>query len=241
MQMALPSPAGGRGVIKGILMKVLLIDGHVLFREGLHHLLQQLSDGVVEILEAESFPEGLKLAGQHPDLSLALLELKSPGCEGALSVKHFRKFYAHFPLVVLSSEESPHVIKEVLSNGADGFVCKSSGGSTLLSALSSVLAGSVYVPKQLLHPTAIASDNEDSGSKDNNSNNKDYGLTSRQMEVLGYLSAGLSNKEIASAIHLAEGTVKVHVAGLYQSLRVKSRMEAIRVARQLGLVGMSHA
>jgi len=221
-------------------MKILLIDGHVLFREGLHHLLRQLSDGAVEILEAESFSEGLMLAKQHPDLSLALLELKSPGCKGALSIKHFRKFYAHFPLVVLSSEESPHVIKEVLSNGADGFVCKSSGGSTLLSALSSVLAGSVYVPNQLLHPSSIASDSENNGSKDRNSNTKGYGLTARQMEVLRCLSAGLSNKEIASTIHLAEGTVKVHVAGLYQTLRVKNRMEATRVAKQLGLIGMSH-
>ena len=222
-------------------MKILLIDGHVLFREGLHHLLRQLSDGAVEILEAMSFPEGLMLAKQHSDLSLALLELKSPGCDGALSVKRFRKLYAHFPLVVLSSEEDSCVIKEVLNYGADGFVCKSSGGSTLLSALSSVLAGSVYVPKQLLHPTATVSASENNGSKDHNSNNKDYGLTSRQMEVLRCLSAGLSNKEIASAIHLAEGTVKVHVAGLYQTLRVKNRMEATRVAKQIGLIGMSHA
>ena len=221
-------------------MKILLIDGHVLFREGLHHLLQQLSDGAVEIFEAMSFSDGLMLAKQHPDLSLALLELKSPGCKGALSIKHFRKLYSHFPLVVLSSEEDSCVIKEVLNYGADGFVCKSSGGSTLLSALSSVLAGSVYVPKQLLHPTVTASDSENNASNDHNSNCKDYGLTARQMEVLRYLSEGLSNKEIASAIHLAEGTVKVHVAGLYQSLRVKSRMEAIRVARKLGLIGMSH-
>jgi len=222
-------------------MKILLIDSHRLFCEGLRHLLQQLSDDVVKILEATSFSEGLRLAEQHPDLSLVLLELKSPGSEGALSVKHFRELYSHFPLVVLSSEESSCIIKKALDYGADGFVCKSSGGSTLLSALSLVLDGSIYVPQQFLHPPAISSDHENNNSNDRNSSCNEYGLTSRQMDVLMCLHAGLNNKEIASAINLAEGTVKVHLANVYQTLRVKNRMEAIRVARQLGLVGMSHS
>jgi ATP/maltotriose-dependent transcriptional regulator MalT len=60
------------------------------------------------------------------------------------------------------------------------------------------------------------------------------------MEVLKYLCAGMSNKEIASAIHLAEGTVKIHVAAVYHTLKVGSRLEAVRVAEQLGLVGVDH-
>jgi two-component system nitrate/nitrite response regulator NarL len=55
--------------------------------------------------------------------------------------------------------------------------------------------------------------------------------------VLGHLAEGLSNKQIAKAVNLAEGTVKIHVAAVYQVLRVNSRMEAVRVAEQLGLVG----
>ncbi len=55
-----------------------------------------------------------------------------------------------------------------------------------------------------------------------------------------HIAAGLSNKEIAEAIHLAEGTVKIHVAAVYQTLRVSNRMEAVRVAEKLGLVGGVH-
>jgi len=82
-------------------------------------------------------------------------------------------------------------------------------------------------------------DNGRTGNRGSNAN--EYGLTARQMDVLRYLTAGLSNREIAETINLAEGTVKSHVAVVYQILRVKSRIEATRVARQLGLADMHHA
>lgn len=221
-------------------MKILLIDNHALFREGLRCVLQQLPGGVDEILEAGSFPDGLTLAGQHPGLDLALLELRSPGSGGAISVRLFRQRYPHIPLVVVSGEEDGHVINSVLSYGASGFVCKSSTGATLLSALSLALSGSIYVPAQFLRRPGVAAGNK-SSRDDNRRSNNEYGLTARQMDILKYLMAGFSNKEIAKVTDLAEGTVKAHVAAVCQTLHVKSRMEAIRVAKQLGLVEMSHA
>lgn len=226
-------------------MKILLIDNHVLFREVLRHILQQLPGGVDEILEAGSFPDALKLAGQHPDLDLALLELNLPGSGGVDSVKLFSQRYPHVPVVVLSSEEDRQVINKAISYGANGFVCKSSTVSTLLNTLNSVLSGNIYVPPQLLLQSGMADANKKDcsngriGIPDSSANA--YGLTARQMDVLRYLTAGLSNKEIAETINLAEGTVKSHVAVVYQILRVKSRIEATRVARQLGLADMHHA
>lgn len=219
-------------------MKILLIDGYALFREGLRHILQKLPDGVSRIVEAAHFSDGLKLAEQHPDL--VLLEIRSSRGEGAVSVRIFRQYFPHIPLVVVSSEEDCRVIKEVLDYGANGFVCKSSAGSTLLSAISLVLGGSLYVPQQLLHPTAIAVENENNSSNGRNSKSRKSGLTSRQMDVLKCLAEGLSNKEIGEAINLAEGTVKVHVAAAFQVLGVNKRIDAVQVAKRLSLIGMSH-
>lgn len=221
-------------------MKILLIDNHVLFREVLCHVLQQLPGGAGEILEAGSFPDALKLAGQHPDLNLVLLELHSPGSGGAVSVKMFRQRYPNIPVVVLSSEEDCQVINKALSYGANGFVGKSATVSTLLNTLNSVLSGSINVPQQLLRQPGMASANNNGRHGNCGSNASTYGLTARQMDVLRHLTAGLSNREIAETINLAEGTVKSHVAVVYQILRVKSRMEATRVARQLGLADMYH-
>lgn len=218
-------------------MKILLVDDHVLFREGLRYVLQQLQSGVSEIMEAGSFSDGLKLAGQHPELDLALLDLNMPGSEGASSIRYFHQSYPHIPVVVVSGEESRGLMEKVMNSGAMGFISKNSSSSVMLSALNLVLSGGVYIPPQMLRqdrvPEVVEPDLLDRRSLKTN----EYGLTPRQMQVLMYLEAGLSNKAIAEAIQLAEGTVKIHVAAIFQILKVNSRMEAVRVAGKLGLFG----
>ncbi|MBK9161804.1 MAG: response regulator transcription factor [Nitrosomonadales bacterium] len=218
-------------------MKILLADDHALFREGLRYVLQQLPE-VCEILEAGNFPEALRLAELHPELDLALLDLNMPGSDGPVSVKFFHQRYPHIPVVVVSGEDGRGNMEKVMNSGAMGFVCKSSTAPVMLSALSLVLSGGVYVPPQILQYRSVGGE-DDGEQKDGRSpNTNEFGLTPRQMQVLRHLAAGLTNKEIAETIHLAEGTVKIHVAAVYQTLRVSSRMEAVRVAEQLGLVGV---
>lgn len=218
-------------------MKILLADDHALFREGLRYVLQRLSDNV-KIFDAGNFPEAINLASQHPEFDLALLDLNMPGSTGPKSVGYFHQRYPHIPVVVVSSDEDSVSIEKVLANGATGFVCKSSNAETMLGALNLVLAGGVYVPPQILRHAAVEVESEHEDKRTQHTNN--YGLTPRQMEVLRHLCAGMSNKEIASTIGLAEGTVKIHVAAVYQTLNVNSRVEAVIVAEQLRLVGMSH-
>lgn len=217
-------------------MKILLVDDHSLFREGMRYVLQQLPEQV-EIYEASNFPDALKQAELHPELDLALLDLNMPGSEGSISVKFFHQRFPHIPVVVVSGEDGRSNMEKVMGYGAMGFVCKSSSSPVMLSALNLVLAGGVYVPPQMLQqspsPAVSVSDRVDKRSQNTN----EYGLTVRQMQVLTHLAEGMSNKQIAQTVNLAEGTVKIHVAAVYQVLRVNSRMEAVRVAEQLGLIG----
>lgn len=217
-------------------MKILLVDDHALFRDGMRYVLQQLPEAV-EILEAGNFPDGLKLATQHPELDLALLDLNMPGSEGPVSIRFFHQRYPHIPVVVVSGEEGRGYMEKVMNYGAMGFVCKSSTAAVMLSALNLVLSGGVYIPSQLLRQYGEMAEKEPDVTDRRSLHTNEYGLTQRQMEVLTHLSAGLSNKEIAEAIHLAEGTVKIHVAAVYQTLRVSNRMEAVRMAEKLGLIG----
>lgn len=216
-------------------MKILIIDNHALFRAGLRHILRQLHGGAGEILEAESFAEGLKLAGQHPAPDLVLLELKSPGSEGAIAVRNFRQRYLHIPLVVVSSEEDCGVITRALNYGASGYLRKNSTGEALLGALKLAISGGIYVPAQVLQKPVATVSNKNNSSGNRSSNSGEHNLTARQIGILKYLADGLSNKEIAAAADLGEGTVKVHVAAIFQRLRVKTRMEAVLIADQLGL------
>jgi len=220
-------------------MKILLVDDHALFRDGMRYVLQQLPEAV-EILEAGNFPDGLKLATQHPELDLALLDLNMPGSDGPLSIRFFHQRYPHIPVVVVSGEEGRGYMEKAMSYGAMGFVCKSSGAAVMLGALNLVLSGGVYIPPQLLRQQGETAGNPQDVADRRRLHTNEYGLTQRQMEVLTHIAAGLSNKEIAEAIHLAEGTVKIHVAAVYQTLCVGNRMEAVRMAEKLGLIGAHH-
>lgn len=216
-------------------MKILLADDHSLFRGGMRYLLQQLS-GELEMLEANNFLDCLKLAGQHSDLDLLLLDLHMPGSDGAKSVSYFHQRYPHIPVVVISGEDGCASMEKTLDYGASGFISKSSNEQTMLAALNIVLSGGVYVPPELLRYHAMEAGHTDRRSLHTNA----YGLTPRQMEVLRHLCAGMSNKEIAQAMRLAEGTVKIHAAAVYQTLKVSSRLEAVRVAEHLSLFGVPH-
>ncbi len=217
-------------------MKILLVDDHALFREGMTHVLQRLSDEV-EILEAGNFPDGLKLAAQHPELDLALLDLNMPGSEGPISIRFFHRHHPHIPVVVVSGEESRGYMEKVMNYGAMGFVCKSSTAAVMLGALNLVLSGGVYVPPEMLRHHSVITEEEPETVDRRSMRTNEYGLTGRQMEVLRHLASGMSNKEIAEVVHLAEGTVKIHVAAVYQTLRVCNRLEAVRAAEKLGLLG----
>lgn len=220
-------------------MRLMLVDDHALFREGMRLVLQQLPD-VTEVLEAGNFNEALRLAEDNPDLDLALMDLNMPGSDGVVSIRYFNQRYPHIPVMVVSGEESRSTMERVMAAGALGFVCKNSNSAVMLSALNLVLSGGVYIPPQLLRPSEETSRQEVARLDRRSTRTNEFGLTARQLEVLQCIADGMSNKEIADKLNLAEGTVKIHVASTYQTLRVNNRMEAVRLAEQLGMISASN-
>jgi DNA-binding NarL/FixJ family response regulator len=214
-------------------MTILLADDHALFRDGMHYVLRQLSDDV-EILDASSFSELLKLAEACQTANLVLMDLHMPGSNGAASVRTFNLKYPQMPLVVVSGSEQREDMERVMEFGAMGFISKMTSSKVMLAALRMVLDGGVYLPPQLLQQSM---DHLEQGATDKRSRrSNEFGLTARQIDVLQYLSQGLSNKETALKMGLAEGTVKIHVAAIFQALHVSNRMDAVRAAQRLGML-----
>jgi DNA-binding NarL/FixJ family response regulator len=214
-------------------MTILLADDHALFRDGMHYVLRQLADDV-EILDASSFSEMLKLADANPTANLVLMDLHMPGSNGAASVRTFNLKYPQMPLVVVSGSEQREDMERVMEFGAMGFISKMTSSKVMLAALRMVLDGGVYLPPQLLQQSM---DHLEQGATDKRSRrSNEFGLTARQIDVLQYLSQGLSNKETALKMGLAEGTVKIHVAAIFQALHVSNRMDAVRAAQRLGML-----
>lgn len=214
-------------------IKVLMVDDHALFRDGMHYVLQQLAEEV-EVIDSGNFLDGMKQAANNPDLDLALLDLHMPGSEGVKSILAFHESNPSIPLVVVSGSDQCEDIEKVMEYGAMGFISKMSSSKIMLSALRMVMDGGVYLPPQLLQQAMVSID-QGSTDKRTDRQNKN-GLTARQMQTLQLLAEGLSNKEISQRMNLAEGTVKIHTAAVYQALRVSSRLDAVSTARRLGFL-----
>jgi DNA-binding NarL/FixJ family response regulator len=216
-------------------LTILLADDHELFRDGMNHVLQQLANEV-KVLGAENFSYMLQLADQHPEIGLVLMDLGMPGSEGVGSVRTFCLKHPEMPLVVVSGSEQRADIERTMEYGAMGFISKQTSGRVMISALRMVLEGGVYVPPQLLQQVSMGLD-QDGGAPDKRTRRTGQcGLTPRQIDVLKLLARGLTNREIAEVLDLAEGTVKIHVAGIFLVLRVNSRMDAVLAGQRLGVL-----
>jgi DNA-binding NarL/FixJ family response regulator len=207
------------------MMDILIVDDHALFREGLKSLLARLDDQVTSH-EAGSIEAGLALSQQHHDFDLVLLDLNLPGLNGLDGLKLFRQRFPASPLVILSGVDDEATVKAALSQGAQGFIAKSTSADTLLADLRRVLAGEPCRPR--LRPVA------DFGSTETLAASALH-MTPRQIDVLTHLCRGRSNKAIARDLGMSDNTVRTHLAVIFKELGARSRTEVAFLARQKGL------
>jgi DNA-binding NarL/FixJ family response regulator len=213
-------------------LRILVCDDHSLVREGLRHALRGL-DPQVEVLEATDADAALRTATAHEDLDLVLLDLRLPGMDGLAALARLRELAPTVPVVMLSASEEIHDVRAALEAGASGFVPKSSASPVLLGALRLVLAGGVYLPPLLLEPEGAAPVEEGRPPPRRMDRPRGRRLTARQRQVLELVARGLTNREIAHALSIAEATVKTHLAMLFETLDVTNRTEAASVLHQL--------
>lgn len=211
-------------------MKILLCDDHAVFRSGLRLVVGQLEAGA-EIIETEDGEAALGLAAEHPDLDLVLLDLGLPGIDGHEGLRRLRREQPSLPVVIVSADDDPATIRSAIDSGASGHIPKGSTQSEMLSALRLVLEGGVYVPPAALRAPAPSDDDSEERRRIERAGQ----LTARQREVLSLIARGLTNREICGVLSIAEGTVKAHIAAIFEALDVTNRTEAAVLARELGL------
>ena len=205
--------------------RILLIDDHVLFLEGLAQLLGSFSS---EVYTSNSAAESLvDLSSLAPDL--VLIDLAMPGMDGLAFIQAVEARGLFIPIVVISATEDLNEIRRVIDAGAFGFVPKSIDRDGLFAALNSVLAGNVTVSPSILSRLPFRSKkSEDIKSK--------HGLSVRQLEILRLLARGYSNKKISLILFISDQTVKTHLRNIFQILTVSSRTEAVAKILALDLL-----
>ena len=200
-------------------IRVLLADDHTMFREGLAGILA--SYGSMEVIaEVPNDAEALRLAGElSPDV--VIMQVQMPFERSKETLKAMRSFPDPPKMVIVTMFESPRYVRGLTGVGASAYVLKTSSSEHLVAAVRAAVLDPasenavVGMPRSMLEGTEEGADSL---------------LSARELEILLLAARGLSNHHIASSLHLAEGTVKRHLANVYQKMGVGSRGEASRVA-----------
>jgi len=203
----------------------LIADDHPLFRGALREAVTGVF-GQAEVAEAGSFEEVSELLERGSDVDLILLDLSMPGVRGFSGLMYLRAQYPGLPIVVVSANDDPAVIRRCMEFGASGFIPKTLGVEALRHAIARVLQGEVWTPPDV--DLTKQSDAATSALIARLST-----LTPQQVRVLMMLSGGLLNKQIAYELGVSEATVKAHVSAILQKLGVESRTQAVIAAGKI--------
>jgi two-component system, NarL family, nitrate/nitrite response regulator NarL len=210
-------------------MRILIADDHDLVRDTIEEFLKRLGDQT-EVLQAATLPEAMTLVTQQTNkLDMILLDLRMPGMNGLAGLTAMRQKCPDVPVVILSGDVNPDVVRGALQAGAAGFIPKTMRGAAMLNAIRLVQSGGRYVPDVIV--TNGAANLLEAGAR------SPKNLTPRERQVLSQLVKGQSNKEIGRALNIEEITVALHLRSVYRKLEVSTRTQAVRIALQLGWDG----
>jgi DNA-binding NarL/FixJ family response regulator len=210
-----------------------IADDHPLFRGALREAVSGLFEHV-DIAEAGSFDEISNLLERGSELDLILLDLAMPGVRGFSGLMYLRAQYPSVPVVVVSANDDPAVIRRCMDFGASGFIPKTLGIEPIRDAIARVLNGGVWTPPDVdLNATADAETAALMARL--------TALTPQQVRVLMMLSEGLLNKQIAYELGVSEATVKAHVSAILQKLGVESRTQAVIAASKIEIGQWQHS
>ena len=212
-------------------MKYLVVDDHSLIRDAMQSLLASI-DAEAHVLLAASAAQARAQLAAEPGIDLALLDLNLPDGNGLDLMRELRAAHPSLAVVMLSGERDAATVRHALDAGAAGFIPKTEPREVLARALSLVLAGGVYVPREALGASPAATPMPSSGPA--GPTPASLGLTERQIDVLALIMKGRTNKHICRQLNLAEPTVKNHVTAILRALKVTSRTEAVLAVTALG-------
>ncbi|HOF08981.1 MAG TPA: response regulator transcription factor [Opitutaceae bacterium] len=200
-------------------IRILLVDDHILMRMGLVTATNGEPDMKV-VGEVENGDEAIEACRRHaPDV--IVLDLRMPKKNGFETIRELREEGITARVLVFSNYASGDEIDQAFKAGAQGFVVKDMPLERLLEAIRAVHRGEQYLPPEI----AARLDQRTMSP-----------LTPRELEVLKLVAKGLSNKEISDALHLVEGTVKLHITNILTKLNVSARTQAILAGVKRGLI-----
>ncbi len=215
--------ADGRAVIR-----VLLVDDHALVRQGVEALLDEV-EGILVVGEVTD-GEAVETAVERLRPDVVLMDLVMPGIDGVAATRALVESGARARVLALSGSGDEEKIFAAVHAGALGFVSKNAGREALIRAIRQVANDEPSLPPELTRQLLRR--------HGPSANPRSEPLTAREKEILILVASGLSNKQIAGRVHLAVGTVRIHVSNILSKLALANRVEATLWALRSGLVSL---
>ena len=203
---------------------LLVADDHPLFRAAVLHVLQGRLPQF-RTLEAASAATLGQALQEHPEIELVLLDLSMPGARGFSALLHVRGEYPEVPVVIISSNDHPRVIRRAQQFGAAGFIPKSAPADAMGEAIQAVLDGGSWFP-----PMAAERSEADAELAARLAQ-----LTPQQFRVLLCLADGLLNKQIAAELGTSEKTIKFHRGNLMRKMGARVAADLVKLAERAGV------
>ncbi|EFL19134.1 response regulator transcription factor [Streptomyces sp. C] len=211
--------------------RVLIVDDHPLFREGLRAALES-TRGAVVVAEAETGGEVPDAVDRHrPDV--VVMDLSLPDVSGIEATRRLAGTHPGLPVLMLTMSDDDGSLLAALQAGARGYVVKGAGSEEVLHALRTVAAGGAVIGSEI----AARLSELLAGGRRRDAGQLFPSLTSREVEVLELIARGHDNRRIARELVLSEKTVRNHITHVFEKLQVTSRAEAVARARDAGLGG----
>lgn len=215
------------------MISVGITDDQTLMRQGLESLLE-LSPEVRVAWQAGDGDEALaKVAADPPDV--LLLDLRMPGRDGIATLEALRERGSQVPVLVLTTFDDDELVLRALRAGARGYLLKDVALQELVRAIRTLASGGTLIQPALTERLLRSIDDRPAPDDFTHLPTPDP-LTGRETEILRLLASGFTNREIADALYLAEGTVKNHISALLTKFGVKDRTRAVLRALHLGLL-----
>ena len=209
-------------------IKILLADDQELILESLSIVLSMEEDFEIVGL-AKNGEEAIKGCEQfQPDI--VLMDINMPVMDGVAATALIKERIPVTKVIILTSYREVEYVLTALSHGAEGYLLKAIHPKELAAGIRVVHAGGTLITQEMASKM-IKSMNQTSALKSN-----EYGLSSREIEVLHKLASGMRNQDIAEALFLSVGTVKNYISTIYSKLNVRGRREATRKARDSGIM-----